>query len=114
MPGKTTLDVSRVIGNICETYNLSLAVGNLTFAPVTSRAVFNFVYNLERFALTVDTTYSEYKFAVTSKRVRLVPIPTMNSLPPEYPFMEIIFHLRCPFYMLHHECLGRGSWQTIQ
>jgi len=74
---------------------------------MASRAVFNFVYNLERFESTADTTYSEYKFAFTSKRVRLVPVPTMNLLPPEYPFTEIIFCFRCPLYKLHH---GRGSW----
>jgi hypothetical protein len=68
------------------------------------------MYNLERFELTADTTYSEYKFAVTSKRVRLVPVPSMNLLPPEYPFMEITFCFRYPLYKLHHECPGRGLW----
>jgi hypothetical protein len=63
------------------------------------------VYNLDRFAITSDTTYEKFVYAARSTLVRYTRL-----LPPAYP--NIILH--CSFNTLNHRvhphCPGRGSW----
>jgi hypothetical protein len=65
------------------------------------------IYNVERFVLSANTTYEEYRFAVTSNRVR-----AGNLLPSEYPLVRIWFRCDSARFesKFHEECSGAGSW----
>jgi hypothetical protein len=57
-----------------------------TLLEAASHVLFRLVFDLERFELTADTTYWKYVFVVNSNRV-----DTLNLLPPEFPFLQIIY-----------------------
>jgi hypothetical protein len=66
------------------------------------------IYKVERFVLTVHTTYEEYRFDVTSNSVR-----AGNLLPPEYPLVRIWFRCDPARFesKFHEDCSGQGSWR---
>jgi hypothetical protein len=84
--------------NICRRQPPSL------FA-LSARVVFNYVFNVEHFELTVDTTYDQYVYAVRTNRVS-----SLKLLLPEYPIIRDFFLFgRLP--QRHHcHCPGKGSW----
>jgi hypothetical protein len=51
-----------------------------------SNTLFRLVLELDRFALTNETTYGQYVIAVRSRRV-----PTRRLLPPDIPFVRLRF-----------------------
>ena len=69
-----------------------------------SHILFRCVFDLERFELTCYTTYSQYKFAVTSGRVDEL------HLLPHFPRIELRF--RCHTYedRFHYRCQGELEW----
>jgi hypothetical protein len=87
--------------NICRRQPPSL------FA-LSARVLFNYVFNIERFELTADTTYDQYVYAVRSNRVN-----SSKLLPPEYPVIRVFFFFsgRLPQRQHHYHCPGRGSWK---
>jgi hypothetical protein len=86
--------------NICRRQPPSL------FA-LSARVVFNYVFNIERFELTADTTYDQYVYAVRSNRVH-----SSKLLPPEYPIIRMffLFSQHLPQNQHHYHCPGRGTW----
>jgi len=75
--------------------------------PSASHILFRCVLDLERFELTCYTTYSQYKFAVTSGRV-----DELHLLPPRFPRIEIRFRYHWDTYeeRFHHRCQGELEW----
>jgi len=69
-----------------------------------SHILFRYVLDLERFELTQDTTYSQYRFAVMSGRV-----DELHLLPPRFPHIQIKFRHHWDSYeeeRFHYHCRG--------
>jgi len=84
--------------NICKRQSASL------FASAT-HALFNLVFNLDRFQMTKDVTYQQYLYVVNSNR-----FSNWKLIPPEYSSLHVQFRYCCPRHTLHHNCSGSGSW----
>jgi hypothetical protein len=69
--------------------------------------VFNNLFNLEQFELTVDTTFQQYVFAVKSGRANF-----WNLLPPEFPSIRIWFRFDSYPHKLHRDFPGIGAWHA--
>ena len=86
---------------------LRLQTATTSLAASAANTLFRFTFNLELFELLTDTTYDLYLFAVRSNRVS-----RRRLLPPEYPFIRIVYGLDRPDRRRHHHCPGGdGSWQ---
>jgi len=72
-----------------------------------SNTLFQLVLELDRFALTNETTYGQYVIAVRSRRV-----PTRRLLPPEVPFIRLRFRCDAISRKLHHHCQVNGTWEV--
>lgn len=72
-----------------------------------TRVVYTLTFNLERFVLSVDTTYNEYVYAANSGQVN-----AMSLLPPTYPDVVVCFyyHRTTPLLWMHRRCPGAGPW----
>ena len=85
--------------NICISHPPSLVAS-------ATHVVFNHTFNLEKFELTVDTTYEQYVYAFLSNRVN-----SQKLLPPLFPKIEVSF--RCDKHnfetKLHIHCPVPGS-----
>jgi len=68
-----------------------------------SHTLFTCVLDIELFELTHNTTYTQYRFAVTSGRV-----DELHLLPPRFPRMEIRFRYDWNSFeeRFHHHCQG--------
>ena len=74
----------------------------------SSHILFQYILDLERFELTCYTTYSQYQYAVQSGRV-----DDLRLLPPEFPFIRVMFRFHTFENKFHRHCPGRGEWNTI-
>ncbi len=80
--------------NICRRQPLSLLVS-------AAHIVFNYVFNIEQFDLTMDTTHQQYQYAVSSSRVS-----NWRLLPPEYPILQVMFRFHC--------CILHRHWNIFR
>jgi len=72
-----------------------------------SNTLFRLVLELDRFALTNETTHGQYVIAVRSRRV-----PTRRLLPPDFPFVCLRFRCDAFSRKLHHYCQGNETWEV--
>jgi len=86
--------------NICTRQPPSLRVSAL-------HILFKCVIDLERFELTCHITYRQYKYAVQPGRV-----DDLRLLPPEFPFIRVVFRYHTLEHKFHHHCPGKGEWNT--
>ena len=93
--------------NLPENCSCNLCITQPPFLVASAtHIVFNHTFNLEKFELTVDTTYEEYVYASLSNKVS-----SQKLLPPLFPKIEV--SLRCDKHnfetKLHIHCPGPGS-----
>ena len=72
-----------------------------------SNTLFRMVLELRRFALTYETTYSQYVIAVRSRKV-----PDRQLLPPNFSFICLSFRCDAFSRKLHRHCPGNGTWEV--
>ena len=72
-----------------------------------SNTLFRLVLELRRFALTYETTYSQYVIAVRSRKV-----PDRQLLPPNFSFICLSFRCDAFSRKLHRHCPGNGTWEV--
>jgi len=72
-----------------------------------SNTLFQLVHELDRIALTNETTYGQYVIAVRSRR-----LPPRRLLPPDFPSVRLCFRSDAFSHKLHHHCLGKGTWEV--
>jgi len=72
-----------------------------------SNTLFQLVLELDRFALTNETTYGQYVIAVRSRKV-----PPRRLLPPDFPLVRLRFRADAFSHKLHHHCPGKGTWEV--
>jgi hypothetical protein len=76
---------------------------------MASRTVFNQIYNVDRFRLTGDVTYSEYVHAMGSERARAVRV-----LPPDYPDITVRFRYHiCSHEAFQTYCAPSLPWHAF-
>ena len=85
---------------------LRLQTQPISLAASAANILFRFTFNMELFELSADTTYDFYLYAVRSDRVS-----GRRLLPPEYPFIRIMYGSDRPDRRPHRHCPGGcGSW----
>ena len=85
--------------NICRRQPPSLR-------DLAAHAVLTLRINIERFQLTRDVTFDEYRHAVDSNRVGIDQL-----LPPDFPYIDIQYRYRCcPSHPFHAACAPHNPW----
>jgi len=84
--------------NICKRQPPSLLAS-------AAHMVFNYIFNLQQFELTSNTTYAQYVYAVS-----LYCMSRRKLLPPDYPNIHVLFRFHDPYCKLHYHCSYRQSW----
>jgi hypothetical protein len=75
---------------------------------MASRTIFTQIYNVDRFRLRRDVTYSEYVHAIDSERARADRV-----LPPDYPDITVRFRYQlCSHEAFHPYCASSLPWHA--